>query len=325
MEVGGNQIKRLLRPNKMFKVKDNKFIIVAYHYIRDPGPGEEGIKACSVKRFGEQVRDLLKFYKIVPLEELYARVRSRESGFYCTLTFEDGFADHYLNALPILKKFKVSGTFFPVTMTLEGKIPLTQKVHILLSKKSIIELVKAYEEFMKKVFPRLARKYFIPRDRLLKKTRIFDDMLTANFKEIITRLPIKIKTKFIDRYFRNLPIEEDKLCKDLFMNRNQLKKLRESGMSIGSQTHTHISLKTLDLNGQKREIKKSKKILEDILGQKVNLFSYPFGDHTAATIKILKQGGFRLAVTNEPRSLTPQDNCFELPRYDVNHLRNMIP
>lgn len=306
--------------NTTLKIGEKKNFIVMYHYIRGSQAVDRGIRAFSLEKFKEQIKRLLKFYKVVLLDELYEKVK-RNNNFYCALTFDDGLIDHYLDVLPILKKAGIKGAFFPITMVFEKKMPVTYKVYILLSRFPIDDLVSIYEEFIQKEFPELTDKYFLPRDRKLKPTRRFDDVLTANFKEVMNILPLHIKVKFIDKCFKDIFSEEEKLCQEFFMNENQLQALAKAGMAVGAHTHSHFPLKLLSDKEQTFEIEQSKKILEKILGQKIEQFSYPFGDYNDFTLRILQKNEFKLAVTNRAGLLTKKNNCLKLPRYDTRDLK----
>ena len=72
------------------------------------------------------------------------------------------------------------------------------------------------------------------------------------------------------------------------MSADQLREMRAAGFDLGAHTHTHPYLTELDPAGAREEMLRSRKVLEDLLGEPVPLFSYPFGDfdasvHDAAT------------------------------------------
>lgn len=53
--------------------------------------------------------------------------------------------------------------------------------------------------------------------------------------------------------------------------------LRQAGHVIGAHTHSHFRLSELPETEARAEIRTSKEILEDVLGEPVTHFSYPFG------------------------------------------------
>ena len=78
----------------------------------------------------------------------------------------------------------------------------------------------------------------------------------------------------------------------------QVKEMSKNGISFGSHTLTHTSLTTLTLQQARREIKESKRILEEQVGQPVHLFSYPFGtvrDFNEDIKNIVAESGYTCA------------------------------
>lgn len=77
---------------------------------------------------------------------------------------------------------------------------------------------------------------------------------------------------------------------------NELREMRDAGISIGAHTKTHPYLqKITDPKKLTQEIAGGKKILEDELGMKVTSFAYPFGQYNDATVEEVKKSGFRVA------------------------------
>lgn len=307
-----------------FNFKKNPFIIVVYHYVRDVLNTEfPGIKACSTEKFRQQLEFLLKSYTITTIPELYkkAQCKSKDNRNYCALTFDDGLMDHYQNVLPLLKKYSITGTFFPITMTFEQKIPATHKIHVLLSERHASDIVRMLEKFMQREHPLIAEKYRIPRKKRLRPaTRKFDDLLTANLKDTLVALPPEIKNCFLEECFKLFSLREGDICKKFFMSKDQIRKLKAEGMTIGSHTHRHFALDELDYSRQMTEINTSKNILEDFLDTKICLFSYPHGRFQNYTLDILKNLGFEFAVILKGRGVKQNNDCFTLPRYDTNDL-----
>ncbi|MFA6338771.1 MAG: polysaccharide deacetylase family protein [Candidatus Paceibacterota bacterium] len=83
-----------------------------------------------------------------------------------------------------------------------------------------------------------------------------------------------------------------------YLTLEQLLELDRAGMEIGDHTKSHPYLfKITDPIELREEIVVSKENLEKILGKKVNVFSYPFGNSSPESIEIIKEAGFTLART----------------------------
>jgi len=84
------------------------------------------------------------------------------------------------------------------------------------------------------------------------------------------------------------------------MSAKDLRMLHNEGFGIGSHTHNHIRLRSQDHTTLQREIGDSKKMLEDITGNTVTSFAYPYGkrrDLDYRAVRFVKQSNYLSAVT----------------------------
>lgn len=90
--------------------------ILMYHYIRDYTDQTDplGIELSVSPRTLDRQLSILKVagYQTISLEDFVAQKFQPKS---IILTFDDGYDDHYLNALPTLKKYQYTATFFIVS------------------------------------------------------------------------------------------------------------------------------------------------------------------------------------------------------------------
>lgn len=78
------------------------------------------------------------------------------------------------------------------------------------------------------------------------------------------------------RRWRDERVEGDFLYFE-FLNREQINKMSKYGIDFGAHSNTHPDLTRIPVSLVREEIKKSKHIIEDILGKSVNYFAYPYG------------------------------------------------
>ena len=101
----------------------------------------------------------------------------------------------------------------------------------------------------------------------------------------------------------------------------EIRRLREPGLiDIGAHTCTHPMLSRLPLHEQRQEISRSKELLEEIVGNPVEAFSYPFGtrlDYNAETVECVRRSGFHLACSNFEGHVRSSTDPYQLPRYLV--------
>ncbi|MFZ3047787.1 MAG: tetratricopeptide repeat protein, partial [Desulfatirhabdiaceae bacterium] len=81
---------------------------------------------------------------------------------------------------------------------------------------------------------------------------------------------------------------------------NEIREMANNQIAIGSHTHTHRVLSTIDAGAQKEEMILSKLIIEQNVGQPVFSISYPVGEQrfiTRETAKIAAECGYFLGFT----------------------------
>jgi peptidoglycan/xylan/chitin deacetylase (PgdA/CDA1 family) len=115
---------------------------------------------------------------------------------------------------------------------------------------------------------------------------------------------------------------------DPLMSESQIKEWLSAGHWIGAHTCTHPRLSLLSRDQAKEEIVASKKKLEDRFGLPVEHFAYPYGDYNQTTVELVREAGFKSAVTMHRGVNFPDSPPFELrrwtARYESRNLRNFF-
>jgi peptidoglycan/xylan/chitin deacetylase (PgdA/CDA1 family) len=88
-------------------------------------------------------------------------------------------------------------------------------------------------------------------------------------------------------------------------------------IEIGAHSVSHPFLPAQPLAGQRQEILESKAQLERWLDSRVTSFAYPHGKYSRETLAIIDEAEFACACTTVETAARPGDNCFELPRFQV--------
>jgi peptidoglycan/xylan/chitin deacetylase (PgdA/CDA1 family) len=108
-----------------------------------------------------------------------------------------------------------------------------------------------------------------------------------------------------------------------YLSTAQLRELSAHGMTLGAHSVSHRLLSQLPCAEQEREVQGSIDMLEQLLGQRVASFCYPYGgDHSfnADTLRLLTGAGIDFAFSVEARDIRSDDLAkrLTLPRYDCN-------
>ncbi len=103
-----------------------------------------------------------------------------------------------------------------------------------------------------------------------------------------------------------------------YMNWEQLRELVESGVTIGSQTASHLHMPMASLTQNKSEIDGSNARFEEELGFRPTLFAYPYGEASLAVAKTVSQAEFVAAFGQHSGAIGRGQDLFYLPRFALN-------
>lgn len=101
------------------------------------------------------------------------------------------------------------------------------------------------------------------------------------------------------------------------MTLDQVRELQRYGVRFGSHSITHPSMPTLNQDALWREVSESKRRLEDLLGEEVSTFAYPFGETNRRVRAAVIQAEYKLAFTTT-EGLNIWQDPFALLRTEFN-------
>jgi hypothetical protein len=102
------------------------------------------------------------------------------------------------------------------------------------------------------------------------------------------------------------------------MTEAQVRELHENGVEIGAHTVSHPVLTQVSPDLASREIRDSKRQLQDIIGAEVRSFAFPNGkpdrDYSAVHVGLARDAGFELALSTAWGTATARSDPYQLPR-----------
>jgi peptidoglycan/xylan/chitin deacetylase (PgdA/CDA1 family) len=101
------------------------------------------------------------------------------------------------------------------------------------------------------------------------------------------------------------------------MSHSQLAEMLKSGFTMGSHSLTHPDLTVIPNTRAKEEVASSRKLLEDFFGTSVTTFAYPYGRFGPRIQEMVRQAGYRSAVTTERGSDHSSGQKFRLHRIPI--------
>lgn len=219
------------------------------------------------------------------------------------ITFDDGYADNHEVAMPILQRHGLVATFYVATGFLDGGRMWND---------TVIESVRACQ------LPALDVAHLGING--LAKLPLGDD---AQRRAAIRALLGSLKYRPVDERLQLVHQVVEAVAAPLpggvMLRSDQVKALRQAGMTIGAHTVSHPILLKLTAEQARREIDQSRQHLEAILGEPVRHFAYPNGvpgrDLSNATAKLVRDMGFDSAVTTAWGAARLGADSFQLPRF----------
>ena len=103
-----------------------------------------------------------------------------------------------------------------------------------------------------------------------------------------------------------------------YMSWDQIRELKSSGVTIGSQTKSHKHLPLISIEDAKQEIDKANVRIKRELGLRPELFAYPYGEYNLSVRELIIDRGFRAAFTQSSGALHSYTDKFSLPRFALN-------
>lgn len=238
------------------------------------------------------------------------------------LTFDDGYIDNYTYCLPVLKKHHIQGVFYIPGKTFEEKKLLdVNKIHFTLAcakpeelyQDLVAQIIENKEQYQLESVETLYRKYAV-------KSR-WDNEQTVFIKRMLqTALPEELRNKISSKLFEKyVGMEETQFAEELYMNREQIEYMRDSGMYIGLHGYDHYWLANLSNEKMKEDIDKALMAMDGIVDKNNWILNYPYESYSDEVISYIQQAGCKLGMTTEVGIAdTEKNNRYLLPRLNTN-------
>jgi peptidoglycan/xylan/chitin deacetylase (PgdA/CDA1 family) len=95
-------------------------------------------------------------------------------------------------------------------------------------------------------------------------------------------------------------------------------------VTFGSHSITHPRLSRLDPVRMRAEILMSKRQLQEVLGEDVEFFCYPYGDYNERVRDTVEEAGYSAALTCIRGAANSAVNPFEIPRKAISYGDNLL-
>lgn len=255
----------------------------------------------TIMEFDQMMVWIKNWFNVLPLPEAIARLaKSQLPARAAAITFDDGYADNYTCALPILQRHALPATFYIATGFIGEGIMWNDLVIESIRHTGIQQIDTAHLGLgMLDLTSDAAKRQAL--NAVISSIKHLDPEQRADAVAFIRE---SCKPQALPH---------------LMMHHEQLCALSHAGMDIGAHTVTHPILAKLADDQARIEISQSRDELQQLLGHRITTFAYPNGklnrDYTQRTVDIVKSLGFNAAVSTNWGYGHRNTNQHELPRF----------
>lgn len=304
----------------------SELYISMYHYTRDLKHSRyPEIKGLDVNLFREQIAFMKSNFNIVTMEQVLEAISTKNKlpEKALLLTFDDGYADNYNVAMPILEEYGVQGSFFiPGKTFTTHQLLDVNKIHYVLASANIYNLLEDLKKEMD--YYRGQEFQYAPTEELFAKYAVatrFDIKETVFVKQMLqTVLPEKLRNIISSKLFaKYVGVTEEQLAYELYMSEEQIRTMKRHGMFIGIHGYDHYWLGNLSVEQMENDISLALDALDEFVDRKQWVMNYPYGNYNKDVLAYISKEGACLGLTTEVRLADiDKDNPLELPRLDCN-------
>ncbi len=270
---------------------------------------EEPGMVVTPDTFAMHMNEVKRHFDVISLPE-WVRLKQQNLPLprkACAITFDDGWADNYEYAFPIIQAEKIPATIFAVAEKIGTDFQFWPNIimALLLSNPSALSAMQKHP-----LFAKLAQMSPIP-------SKLIDREYVAVYISQLKQFSdSEIFTALYDIEWRALL---NVAMPNALMSWEQLIMMQQSGLvTIGSHTCNHKRL-TVAVSDEElvHEIALSKTIIETRLSSVVDLFCFPNGDYSPRALELV--GNNYLAAVTTKKGIVTANTCsnYELTRIGV--------
>ncbi|HEY9025300.1 MAG TPA: polysaccharide deacetylase family protein [Burkholderiaceae bacterium] len=266
----------------------------AYRVIMFHGVGDVHM---PVEAFEANLRWMAERFRMVSLSDVVQGIeqgRTPDARGEVALTFDDGLANHFERAYPVLKRLGLPASFFICPDLIDGRRWIWNQEARARLRRMKPEAVREFAQAalgmrtdaIERVVQRMKQLPLADRGRA-----------EAALRE---RTPEFVPTPQEHEHYDPISWE-------------QVRQLDPSLITIGSHTLSHPILPTIDDADLEHEVHESRRVLEERLGRPVDLFCYPNGSHDDRVYAKVSRS-YRAAITTNYGLAQPSSDVHRLMR-----------
>jgi peptidoglycan/xylan/chitin deacetylase (PgdA/CDA1 family) len=273
-------------------------IVLTFHRVVRSGQGSQPFDSRLAIRewvFQELMLMLRKEFELVPLKQLLEESGSSGSGQRVALTFDDGWADTYFLAYPVLRHLAIPATIFLCT-----------------------GLIGTEEQLPEERFARLwqtcvLREQTSLLEQDLRKWGGSDHYSGGDWASHLKSLPLEVKLLMLSHLDKTYRVSTPPHRRH-FLTWEQVQEMARNGISFGSHTVRHATLTEESHSVLMEELVGSRMAIAGNIGVTADLLSYPNGACDERVMTLAREAGYTHAFTSSRGWLDRKTLPMAIPR-----------
>jgi len=252
----------------------------------------------STRMFTQQIEWIDANYNLMSLDEIShlppgnSTIRGKRAA---AITFDDGYADFYWNAFPVLKSKGIPSAVFVVS-DLVG----TEKLHVHDELFLLLSAASSSGRFGSLAQNAEARNGAIPRDAIvtdLSRSLQSKQGLFSAMRYLLATLDQRQLHELMEGLRGRYELGSESLREFYSLSWEMLSAVQQQGVIIGSHTASHALLPRHDRTDVERELVESRALLEKRLGKQIKHLAYPDGQFCGDVVQAAAVAGYENAYT----------------------------
>lgn len=296
--------------------------ILMYHRVAAPDYDPWRL-SVSPANFADQMRVLKATRNVLALDALIAGLRDGSLPPRATaITFDDGYQDNLIEAVPILERFEMAATIFPVMSAIDSGQPFwwDELAELILGNPEPrrLDIATGADRLQVHWGQREPDEGAWHADQPPRTLRQAAYLKAWQSLQALGDVERGVALERIRDQLMTGGADLEPLSGAIPMTRRMLAECLARGVELGGHGCSHVPLPALDDPAAMAEIAGGRAELAEFAGRQAAGFAYPHGEHDGRIRALVRDAGYKFALATREDLVEPRNNdLYALPRIAV--------